>query len=149
VYSWVKTYKEHGEQALLTKPIPGRPAKLSDAQARAVYAVLVGKDPRQLQFDFTLWTRWMVGELIKRMDITGMIDPSDAGRAGDYYLAGTHWGLGRVAAPARHQLHRCGTVLLAPVNVPLHPCQPRVTLNKLIHIPLALVRTTVLPLSSW
>jgi transposase len=67
VYAWVKTYKEHGEQALLAKPIPGRPSKLSDEQARAVYAVLVGKDPRQLQFDFALWTRWMVGELIRRM----------------------------------------------------------------------------------
>jgi transposase len=67
VYSWVKTYKEHGEQALLAKPIPGRPSKLSDEQVRAVYTILLGKDPRQLQFDFALWTRWMVRDLIKRM----------------------------------------------------------------------------------
>ncbi|MCA1696456.1 MAG: IS630 family transposase [Actinobacteria bacterium] len=67
VYSWVKTYKEHGAQALLAKPIPGRPSKLSDEQVRAVYTILLGKDPRQLQFDFALWTRWMVRDLIKRM----------------------------------------------------------------------------------
>jgi transposase len=67
VYSWVKTYKERGEQALLAKPIPGRPSKLSDEQVRAVYTILLGKDPRQLQFDFALWTRWMVRDLIKRM----------------------------------------------------------------------------------
>jgi transposase len=67
VYSWVKTYKERGEQALLAKPVPGRPSKLSDEQVRAVYTILLGKDPRQLQFDFALWTRWMVGDLIKRM----------------------------------------------------------------------------------
>jgi transposase len=32
-----------------------------------VYTILLGKDPRQLQFDFALWTRWMVRDLIKRM----------------------------------------------------------------------------------
>lgn len=52
---------------MVAKPIPGRPAKLSEEQVRTVYAILLGKDPRQLQFDFALWTRWMVRDLITRL----------------------------------------------------------------------------------
>ena len=67
VYGWVKLFKDRGADALLAKPIPGRPSKLTEDQARQLYATLLGKDPRQLGFDFALWTRWMVRDLIKRL----------------------------------------------------------------------------------
>ena len=31
-----------------------------------LYALITGVDPRQLQFEFALWTREMIGELIRR-----------------------------------------------------------------------------------
>ena len=67
VYGWVKLFKDGGADALLAKPVPGRPSKLSEHQVRHLHATLLGKDPRQLGFDFALWTRWMVRELIKRL----------------------------------------------------------------------------------
>lgn len=67
VFSWVKAYREGGPEALAAKPILGRPGKLTDEQVRQVYAVLRGKDPRQLGFEFALWPRWMIRDLIARM----------------------------------------------------------------------------------
>jgi transposase len=67
VYGWVKLFKDRGADALRAKPVPGRPSKLSEDQVRRLYTTLLGKDPRQLGFDFALWTRWMVQELIRRL----------------------------------------------------------------------------------
>lgn len=67
VYSWVKMYREHGAEALVAKPVPGRPRKMSDDQVRRVYSILRGKNPQQLDFELTLWTRWMVRDLIARL----------------------------------------------------------------------------------
>lgn len=66
VYGWLAKYRVGGESALKAKPVPGRPPKLSLEQARRVYTLVTGTDPRQLQFDFALWTRDMVGQLIAR-----------------------------------------------------------------------------------
>jgi transposase len=57
VFGWVAKYREGGLEALRAKPIPGRPTKLSGEQIRRVYTLVVGADPRQLSFDFALWTR--------------------------------------------------------------------------------------------
>jgi hypothetical protein len=46
--------------ALLAKPPPGRPRKLSGKQIARSHALIVGRDPRQLSFAFALWTREMV-----------------------------------------------------------------------------------------
>jgi transposase len=64
VFGWVASYREGGERALRAKPVPGRPPKLSAAQLRALYTLIVGNDPRQYEFDFALWTRELVRELI-------------------------------------------------------------------------------------
>jgi transposase len=66
VYGWVAKYREGGEAALQAKPVPGRPPKLDAKQMERIYTLVVGKDPRQLQFDFALWTREMVREVIRR-----------------------------------------------------------------------------------
>jgi transposase len=66
VYNWWKEYQEKGPAALTVKKAPGRTARLTDKQRDLLRKLVVGRDPRQLQFDFALWTRQMVRELIKR-----------------------------------------------------------------------------------
>lgn len=76
VYSWVKQYREGGAEALAAKPIPGRPRKMTDDQVRVLYSMLRCGDPRQLGFEFGLWTRWMVGELVRRTFAVTLSEPS-------------------------------------------------------------------------
>jgi transposase len=66
VYGWLAKYREGGLAALRAKPVPGRPPTLSGAQLARLYGLVVGNDPRQLQFAFALWTRAMIRELIRR-----------------------------------------------------------------------------------
>jgi transposase len=66
VFGWVAKYREGGRDALRARPVPGRPRKLSGVQMRKVYELIVGRDPRQLQFPFALWTRELVRELIRQ-----------------------------------------------------------------------------------
>jgi transposase len=65
VYGWLAKYREGGKKALEAKPVPGRPSKLTGPQIARLYALIVGGDPRQLQFDFALWTRDMVRQVIR------------------------------------------------------------------------------------
>lgn len=48
------------------KPVPGRPATLSDDQLARLGEIVADKDPRQLQFDFGLWTRDMIATVVQR-----------------------------------------------------------------------------------
>jgi transposase len=66
VYGWLAKDREGGLEALKARPVPGRPPSLSGAQLQRLYTLVVGNDPRQLQFTFALWTRAMVRELICR-----------------------------------------------------------------------------------
>ncbi len=66
VYGWLAKYREGGKAALRARPVPGRPPKLTGAQLRRVYTLVAGTDPRQLSFEFALWTREMVRTLIRR-----------------------------------------------------------------------------------
>jgi len=66
VYGWLAAYREGGKDALKARPVPGRPPKLGGRELSRLYALIVGRDPRQLQFEFALWTREMVREVIRR-----------------------------------------------------------------------------------
>ena len=70
IYSWLKLYREGGEEALKFKGIPGKKSKLSPIQLRQLCRIITDKNPRQLKFDFALWTRGMVRKLI--MDMFGV-----------------------------------------------------------------------------
>jgi transposase len=66
VYGWLQARDEGGLEALKVKTAPGRMPRLSEEQITRLWKLVVGRDPRQLQFDFALWTREMVRELIRR-----------------------------------------------------------------------------------
>jgi transposase len=67
VFSWAQQYRGGGIEALRAKPIAGRPKKLTEEQADRIYTILCTKNPDQMKFDFQLWTRWMVRDLITRL----------------------------------------------------------------------------------
>jgi transposase len=66
VYGWVAKLREGGRDALRAKAVPGRPPKLDGAQLGRIYRLVTGSDPRQLKFEFALWTRDRIRELIRR-----------------------------------------------------------------------------------
>lgn len=66
VYGWLAKYREGGKDALRAKPVPGRPRKLLGPQIARLYGLIVGRDPRQMSFEFALWTREMVRQVIRR-----------------------------------------------------------------------------------
>ena len=66
VYDWLAKYREGSKDALRAQPVPGRPPKLGGPQLSRLYGLIVGRDPRQMQFEFALWTREMIREVIRR-----------------------------------------------------------------------------------
>jgi transposase len=66
IYEWLSKYREGGIEALRSRKAPGKTPKLTGKQLRKIYSLVVGIDPRQLKFEFALWTRGMVRELIMR-----------------------------------------------------------------------------------
>jgi len=66
VFRWQQRYDAGGPAALETKRTPGPASRLSPTQMSRLYAMVTGCDPRQLQFDFGLWTRKIIRDLIRR-----------------------------------------------------------------------------------
>jgi len=66
IYRWLSAYTTGGYEALQAKKLFGRPPKLTGSQIKWVYRIVTGKNPLQLKFEFALWTREMIRDLIKR-----------------------------------------------------------------------------------
>ncbi len=64
IYPWLRDFKKHGWEALAESISAGPTPKLTEAQQRRVKRWILGKDPRQYGFDFGLWTRRIVQQLI-------------------------------------------------------------------------------------
>jgi transposase len=66
IYRWLRAQRGGGEKALQARQHPGRKATLSAQQKLQVRRWISGRDPRQYGFDFGLWTRQIVVELIEQ-----------------------------------------------------------------------------------
>lgn len=64
IYNWLAMYRAGGWDALDARKRGGRPRKLKGHMIQRVYRIVVGKDPRQYNFTFALWTRNAIGALI-------------------------------------------------------------------------------------
>lgn len=64
IYKWLRAAKRGGLQALRARNHPGREPALSAKQKIQVRRWINGKDPRQYGFDFGLWTRRIVADLV-------------------------------------------------------------------------------------
>jgi transposase len=66
LFRWQQKYDEGGPAALGTKKTPGPAPRLTPTQLSQLYAIITGSNPRQLEFDFGLWTRKIIRDLIRR-----------------------------------------------------------------------------------
>jgi transposase len=68
IYRWMKAAAGRGKgvRALASRKTTGRPRKLTEAQERQVFRWINGKNPMQYGFDFGLWTRQIVRELVQQ-----------------------------------------------------------------------------------
>ena len=66
IYRWLQTVRRRGQglRALVARPSTGRPRTLTAGQERQVFRWINGKNPMQYGFDFGLWTRQIVRDLI-------------------------------------------------------------------------------------
>jgi transposase len=65
IYPWLRAERKHGMAALTARKHPGRTPALTPRQKLRVRHWICGKDPRQYGFEFGLWTRQIVGALIR------------------------------------------------------------------------------------
>ena len=71
IYKWLRAEKKHGRESLKSTTAKGPPPKLTESQKRQVRRWIIGKDPRQYGFDFGLWTRSIIAEMIRdRFDVS-------------------------------------------------------------------------------
>ena len=65
IYNWLSLYREGGFDALKSKKAAGPEPKLKGADLKKLYDIITLNNPLNLKFEFALWTRSMVRELIK------------------------------------------------------------------------------------
>ena len=66
VFRWLADFANGGQNALLSKPIPGRPPKVSEEEMLWLAKAVKDNTPLQFKFVFGLWTLTLVGALIER-----------------------------------------------------------------------------------
>ena len=66
VYRWMANFINGGQQALLAKPISGRPPKITQEQMAWLAKAVKDNTPQQFKFEFGLWTLSIIRELIQR-----------------------------------------------------------------------------------
>lgn len=66
IFNWLAKFAAGGQTALLAKPIPGRPAKVSAEEMRWIAQAVRDNAPQQFKFEFGLWTLSLIRELINR-----------------------------------------------------------------------------------
>lgn len=76
VFRWLSDFACGGQQALLAKPIPGRPPKVTAEELRWIAETVRDKSPLQLKFEFGLWTLSLIGEVIYRQFGKRLTKPS-------------------------------------------------------------------------
>lgn len=67
VGKWVRAYSAEGDQALASTKAPGPATKLSEKQIDRLKRIIVGMDPRQLNFGPALWSLPIIGEMIEQV----------------------------------------------------------------------------------
>jgi len=65
IYKWISLYREGGIEALKGRKAAGPTPKLDGTQLRRLYMIITSNNPLQLGFEFALWTRAMVREVIR------------------------------------------------------------------------------------
>jgi transposase len=65
IYKWIALYREGGVEALKGRKAAGPAPKLSGKQLRELYRIVTANNPLQLGFEFALWTRAMIREVIR------------------------------------------------------------------------------------
>ena len=66
VFRWLADFTNGGQNALLGKPIPGRPPKVSADEMRWLANAVKDQTPLQFKFAFGLWTLSLIAALIER-----------------------------------------------------------------------------------
>jgi len=75
IYPWLREFKDIGLGRRWRSLSRKDEAKLTDRQQQQVKRWILGRDPRQYGFDFGLWTRRIVQQLIQdKMGIAFVLD---------------------------------------------------------------------------
>ena len=66
IYKWINRYAQGGMEALSATKAPGAESRLSTSQKDQIKSLIVGKEPIEYDFEYNLWTRQIISELIKK-----------------------------------------------------------------------------------